>query len=51
MTITGIVGKKIKNASGEDVEVKMLSDLNAVGATHGVNKLVSDPPHWSDNGR
>lgn len=50
MTITGIVGKKIKNGSGEDVEIKKLSDLNAVGATYGVNKLVSDPPHWSDNG-
>ena len=50
MTITGIVGKKIKNASGEEVEIKKLSDLNAVGATYGVNKLVSDPPHWSDDG-
>lgn len=51
MTITGIVGKKIKNASDEEVEIKRLSDLNAVGATYGVKKLVSDPPHWSDNGR
>lgn len=25
--------------------------LHAVGATYGVLKLVSDPPHWSDNGR
>jgi len=50
MTITGIVGQKIKNASGEDVEIKKLSDLNAVGATYGVNELVSDPPHWSDDG-
>lgn len=50
MRITGIVGKKLKNASGEGVEIKKLSDLNAVGATYGVHKLVSDPPHWSDNG-
>ncbi|TAK83948.1 MAG: hypothetical protein EPO09_21150 [Aquabacterium sp.] len=50
MTITSIIGKKIKNASGEEVEIKKLSDLNAVGATYGVNKLVSDPPHWSDDG-
>lgn len=50
MTITGIVGKKIKNASGEDVEIKKQGDLNAVGATYGVHKLVSDPPHWSDDG-
>lgn len=50
MTVSGIVGKKIKNASNEEVEIKKLSDLNAVGASYGVNKLVSDPPHWSDDG-
>jgi hypothetical protein len=26
-------------------------DLHAVGATYGVKKLLSDPPHWSDDGR
>jgi hypothetical protein len=26
-------------------------DLHAIGATWGVRKLVSDPPHWSDDGR
>lgn len=51
MTITGIVGKKVKNALDEAVEITKLSDLNAVGATYGVRKLASDPPHWSDNGR
>ena len=25
-------------------------DLHAVGRTYGVIKLVSDPPHWSDDG-
>ena len=25
-------------------------DLHAIGATYGVLKLISDPPHWSDNG-
>lgn len=25
--------------------------LHAVGATYGVHKLLSDPPHWSDDGR
>lgn len=25
-------------------------DLHAVGASYGVIKLLSDPPHWSDNG-
>jgi hypothetical protein len=27
------------------------TDLHIVGATYGVRKLVSDPPHWSDDGR
>ena len=27
------------------------TDLVAVGATFGVIKLLSDPPHWSDDGR
>lgn len=27
------------------------ADLHAIGATYGVFKLLSDPPHWSDNGR
>jgi hypothetical protein len=27
------------------------SDLHAVGASYGVRKLVSDPPHWSADGR
>ncbi len=50
MTIGGMVGKKIKDASNKDVDIKLLSDLNAVGATYGVHKLLSDPPHWSDDG-
>jgi len=27
------------------------TDLHAVGATYGLLKLASDPPHWSANGR
>ncbi|MDG2535401.1 hypothetical protein P6144_17200 [Sphingomonas sp. HITSZ_GF] len=26
-------------------------DLHKLGATYGVVKLISDPPHWSDDGR
>jgi hypothetical protein len=26
-------------------------DLHKLGATYGAIKLVSDPPHWSDDGR
>lgn len=25
--------------------------LHAIGATYGVHKLLSDPPHWSDDGK
>ncbi|OWQ46114.1 hypothetical protein CDL60_16030 [Roseateles noduli] len=50
MTISKIIGKKIKDAEGNEVEIKALSDLHPVGKSYGVIKLVSDKPHWSDNG-
>lgn len=48
---------KVVNAAGETIEVDSLygnennTVLHRIGATYGVYKLVSDPPHWSDNGR
>lgn len=50
MTITGMSGKSIVDAAGTTIAITNLSDLNPVGATYGVNKLVSDPPHWSADG-
>jgi len=50
MTISGVVGKSINDASGMATAIKSLKDLNAVGKSYGVVKLVSDPPHWSDDG-
>ena len=50
MTIRNLVGKSIVAAAGTSVSITRLSDLNAVGATFGVIKLASDPPHWSDDG-
>jgi hypothetical protein len=50
MTISGVVGKSINDASGKATAIKSLKDLNAVGKSYGVVKLVSDPPHWSDDG-
>ena len=50
VVISGMVGKTIANATGTRVTIAQQSDLNAVGATYGVIKLVSDPPHWSDDG-
>lgn len=51
MTITGLIGKTMKNASGDDVNIKNNADIFSAGATYQVIKLVSDPPHWSDNGQ
>ncbi|HAT1618042.1 TPA: hypothetical protein I8Y09_004803 [Raoultella ornithinolytica] len=50
MTITGVIGKHLKNASGNNVLVSSQSKLHEVGASFGVHKLLSDPPHWSDDG-
>lgn len=50
MTITNIIGKLLKDASGTDVLIQSKSSLNSVGVTYGVHKLISDPPHWSDDG-
>ena len=50
MTISGMRNKTIKDASGKVVLIKKDSDLVAVGQSYSVVKLLSDPPHWSDNG-
>jgi hypothetical protein len=48
---------KVKNAKGDEVTITTTprtgndnKELHAVGATYGVKKLVSDPPHWSHDG-
>jgi len=46
----------IRNANGEMVTIRngprdgSNQQLQDVGATYGVNKLQSDPPHWSSDG-
>ena len=50
MTISGMPNKTIKDASGKVVLIKKDSDLVAVGQSYSVVTLLSDPPHWSDNG-
>jgi len=50
MDISGIVGKTMKDQEGSDVEIASVQVLYSVGASYGVRKLVSDPPHWSDTG-
>jgi hypothetical protein len=57
MTITWSKSLTIKNRKGEDVTIDSAptngrnKELHKVGATYGVVKLVSDPPHWSTDGR
>jgi hypothetical protein len=51
MTITNYAGKTFKPATGEvAVVVHAEKELFALGAAYGVYKLLSDPPHWSDDG-
>jgi hypothetical protein len=49
LTIASQDGKEVRIAapprSGDNPA------LHAVGATYGVNKLVTDPPHWSSDGK
>lgn len=51
MSITCFKDKTVKNADGQDVTIGCPSDLHEIGKTYGVIKLLSDPPHWSDDGR
>lgn len=51
MNVTGMIGKTMNDANGNAVRISSQADLHAVGASYGVHKLVSDPPHWSANGR
>jgi len=50
VTIHDMVGRTITDATGTSVTISTLADLNPVGASFGVIKLVSDRPHWSDDG-
>ena len=55
MTINWAGTIKVRDASGNEVRLSSPSSgtnttLHGVGASYGVFKLVSDPPHWSDNG-
>ncbi|QNP50373.1 hypothetical protein H9K75_02840 [Diaphorobacter aerolatus] len=50
MQVSGMTNKTITDKKGKKVTIKKASDLHAVGATYGVHKLLSDPPHWSADG-
>lgn len=51
INITGYVGKKIKDASGHEVELKSFADLKLVGYGYGVHYYPKENMHWSDTGR
>jgi hypothetical protein len=57
MTISWSRTLSIKKKDGTTVNIATQPrnggnpQLVAVGAGYGVIKLVSDPPHWSDDGR
>ena len=42
---------EVVDGSGRRLWVRNSADLYEVGASYNVHKLVSDPPHWSDDGR
>jgi hypothetical protein len=56
MTITWQGNLRIVDAAGKTITIKSEprngtnKELVKVGATYGVVKLPSDPPHWSDDG-
>lgn len=51
MTITDFVGKSFIDGTHQTITVINDAELHALGGTFGVIKLISDPPHWSDDGR
>lgn len=50
MAIVGWENHVVINGQGVRVRLQTLEDLCALGASFGVHKLRSDPPHWSDDG-
>lgn len=50
MTVSWRGGIVVRDAHGVDHFCREQHDLWSIGATYGVRKLPSDPPHWSQNG-
>lgn len=50
MRVTGVIGKSVADKAGKARAIQEATDLHVVGASYGVHKLVSDPPHWSHDG-
>ncbi|HSW03008.1 hypothetical protein [Aquabacterium sp.] len=50
MTISNYVNHTVTDGGRSAVRITSAAALHTVGASFGVIKLVSDPPHWSDDG-
>lgn len=50
MRVDNFMNKLVKNAQGVDTLITSSIVLYQIGQSYNVRKLVSDPPHWSDDG-
>jgi hypothetical protein len=50
MNVANYLKKIFVDANRVSTTVTTAAQLHALGATFGVIKLASDPPHWSDDG-
>ncbi len=50
MTVSFQGAITVRDANGAAKRVAAQTDLYPIGASYGVHKLVSDRPHWSDDG-
>ncbi|MDD0811358.1 hypothetical protein PSQ20_13465 [Curvibacter sp. RS43] len=51
MRIEQYLNKSFNNASNRSTTITSDAGLHRLGASYGVYKLASAPPHWSDDGR
>ncbi|RAS27795.1 LysM peptidoglycan-binding domain-containing protein [Paraburkholderia bryophila] len=50
LNITGYVGKRVKDVTGNEVALSSFADLKHVGHGYGVNYYPHENMHWSDTG-
>lgn len=51
MTVSWKGAITVRDARGVDHACHIQQDLWPIGASYGVHKLASDPPHWSSDGK
>ncbi|WP_233853297.1 LysM peptidoglycan-binding domain-containing protein [Paraburkholderia sp. HD33-4] len=50
MNIYNFIGKTVKDADGNEVSLKLFSDLVEIGRSYGVRYFPVENMHWSDSG-